>query len=386
MAKISKTRYYSYKIGKLSKGCQLCVNGFKSVLFITGLCSSHCYYCPISDQKRNKDVIYINEWHTDKIKDVIKEISLCSSKGIGITGGDPLVKIDRVCHFIKELKKRFGSKFHVHLYTPLDLVNKENLAKLYISGLDEIRFHPSLDKIDIKAWNKIRLAEQFNWDIGVEIPAIPGKSPIIRRLIVFLSSTRTKFFNINELEISDTNASDLLEKGFKPKDNVSYGVKGSERLAMRMLEYCKHKNVKFNVHYCTTTLKDKVQLAKRIMRRAKSVAKDFDKITKDGMLVRGAIYCKELFPSFGYNRKVENLSLTKRNKLLKKLKEVNMILINRFRLKSSDCYLDESRLRLLTSKSTVIKLSDFLKSIKLMPAIVEEYPTYDNLIVNLEFI
>src|SRR3989338_159987 len=202
----------------------------------------------------------------------------------------------------------------------------------------------------------------------------------------FLSSTKIKFLNINELEISDTNANSLLDKGFKPKDNTSYGVKGSEELAMKMLEYCKNKNAKFNVHYCTTTLKDRVQLAKRIMKRAKSVAQDFDKITKDGMLVRGAIYGKELFPSFGYNSKIKNLKLTQRNKLLEKLKNAERLLISKFHLRRADIYLDESRLRLLISRSDVIKLSDFLKGIKLKPAIVEEYPTYDSLIVDLEFL
>ncbi|MBU4501349.1 MAG: radical SAM protein, partial [Nanoarchaeota archaeon] len=175
-----KTKYHSYKSGSLAKGCQLCVKGRKSVLFVTGLCARHCYFCPISNQKRNKDVVYINEWPTKKVKDIIKEIELCSSKGVGITGGDPLIKIDRVTKLIKKLKKKFGKKFHIHLYTPLNLVNEKSLKKLNDAGLDEIRFHPDIDN-DFN-WDMINLSRKYKWDIGVEIPAIPKKEKQIKKL------------------------------------------------------------------------------------------------------------------------------------------------------------------------------------------------------------
>ena len=65
---MQKTPYHSYKIGTLSKGCQLCVKGSKLVLFLTGLCPRSCYYCPISDKKYKKDVTYADEWPTNNIK------------------------------------------------------------------------------------------------------------------------------------------------------------------------------------------------------------------------------------------------------------------------------------------------------------------------------
>ena len=81
MNKIIKTQYYSFRIRTLPKGCQLCVQGKKTVLFITGLCARHCDYCPISEQKKNKDVVYANEWPTKKIKDLFTEIELCGHNG-----------------------------------------------------------------------------------------------------------------------------------------------------------------------------------------------------------------------------------------------------------------------------------------------------------------
>lgn len=351
-----KTKYHSYNSGKLAKGCQLCVQGRKSVLFVTGLCARHCYFCPISDKKKNKDVVYINEWPTKKKKDILKEIDLCSSKGVGITGGDPLTKIGRTVKLIKVLKKKFGKKFHIHLYTPLNLVNEKSLKKLYKAGLDEIRFHPNLDN-DFN-WDMIFLAKKFDWSIGIEIPAIPGKEKETKKLIDFIKE-KIDFLNINELEISDTNSQDLVKMGFKPKDNISYGIKGSEQLALELLKYCKGK-IK-NVHYCTTKLKDSVQLRKRIMLRAKKVKKDYDIITEDGMLFRGAIFCKEL------------------KKIMKEL-------MKEYDIPKELIEFDKKNKRILTASWIVDELKKELKKKGLKIALVEEYPTYDRLEVMVDYL
>lgn len=383
MRKIKKTAYHSWLIGSLSRGCRLCVSGHKSVLFITGLCAAHCYYCPISDQKKNKDVIYINEWPTFDIKNIIEEIKLCSSKGVGITGGDPLVKIDRVCDFIKTLKKEFGKKFHIHLYTPLNLVSKSSLNCLYKAGLDEIRFHPSVVG-SRKEWSVIGLAKNFGWDIGVEIPVIPGKEGITKRLLSFLDKIGIDFLNLNELEVSDTNSNDLLSRGFVTKNKLSYGVKGSEELALRLLKYCESNNYYFNAHYCTAKLKDKVQLAKRIKNRARNVAQPFDKVNSQGMLIRGVIYSEQIFPGFDYNNRLNKITPTEKNKITAGLTKLKEFLINKHNIKH--IFLDKNKLRLLCSSTAIKNIADNVKRLGYKPAIVEEYPTYDSFIVYVDYL
>lgn len=351
-----KTNYYSYKLGTLAKGCQLCVQGRKSVLFATGLCAKHCYFCPISDKKRNKDVVYINEWPTKKKKDILKEIQLCSSKGVGITGGDPLVRVNRCVKLIKLLKKKFGKNFHIHLYTPLNLVNEKNLEKLCKAGLDEIRFHLDLDN-DF-SWDMMFLARKYGWDVGVEIPAIPGKEEKTRKLIDFIKG-QADFLNINELEISDTNAQNLVKMGFKPKNKISYAIKGSQELALKMLKYCKGK-IK-NVHYCTTKLKDRVQLRKRIMFRAKNVKKDYDLVTKDGMLFRGVIFCE------------------KPKRVMKKL-------MKEYDIPKNLIEFEKKNNRLLIASWILDELKKDLKKKGLDIALIEEYPTYDQLEVMVDYL
>lgn len=376
-----KTPFYSYRKGSLAKGCRMCVKGEKLVLFITGLCSCRCFYCPISDQKKDKDVRYANEMPVTNIHKIIKEAKLCSAKGAGITGGDPLLKLWDTCFSIRRLKKEFGKKFHIHLYTPLDKVSKKVLQKLYHAGLDEIRFHPVVWKK--RLWKNIEIAGRFGWDIGVEIPALPGYEKETKALLDFLDG-KIKFLNLNELEISDTNAQKLLKKNYVPKDSASYGVLGSEKLALMLLGYCKDKS--YSVHYCTTTLKDKVQMAKRIIRRAKNVSLSTDTVTKEGMLKRGVIYLPEFQPSFSYHKKLNNMKKTEKNKIILKLKKYKKIINNNLRLKKDEVAIDGDKLRLLTSQKLVRKNKDKIKGLGLVPALIEEYPTYDGLEIELDIL
>lgn len=373
---IKKTSYYSWRTGPLVKGCQLCVQGKKLVFFVTGLCSKHCYYCPISDQKKNKDVVYANEWPISGKRDIITEASLCNAKGAGITGGDPLIRLERTVKYIRMLKKRFGRKFHIHLYTPLNLVDEKKLHILFNSGLDEIRFHPDIN--NDYYWKKIELARKFRWKVGVEIPSIPGKKKQTLKLIDNIKH-KVDFLNINELEVSDTNANRLVEKGFFLKDRISYGIKGSERLALDLLRYCDTAGLR--AHYCTCTLKDKIQLAKRIKRRARHVAKAYDIVTGEGMLVRGAIY-GEIVPGFSYKKKIAAMNDKEKKKVLNRLESMRNKLRKQFRLPSELIEVDRKKLRILTGSWIVQQIAP---EIKYKCAVVKEYPTWDQLEIEVDF-
>ncbi|MFH1211094.1 MAG: radical SAM protein [archaeon] len=342
-----KTKYYSYKIGDLADGCKLCVQGRKMVLFVTGLCTRGCFYCPISDKKKDKDVVYANEWPIKDVKDMLAEAKLTEAYGAGFTGGDPLVKLDRSVYYIKLLKRKFGKKFHIHLYTSLDLVNDKTLEKLYKAGLDEIRFHPNL--YNDKLWSRISLARKFDWDVGVEIPVIPGAERQTRKLIDFIKG-KVDFLNLNELEYSDTNGNSMARFGFVCKDKVSYGIKGSDVLGMKLLKYCKGR-IK-NVHYCTAKLKDKVQLSNRIKLRAKNVKRPYDIITKEGMIYHGVVFTKDY------------ASVAK--------------FLEKFKVPNSLFAYDKEKKCVLVAPWVVLMLQDDLKK-RWKIALIEEYPTYDRL-------
>jgi len=367
-----KTKYHSYKINSLPKGCQYCVQGSKVVVFVTGLCPRSCFYCPLSEQKYKKDVVYADEWPVKNIKDIIQEARLIDAKGAGFTGGDPLAKLQRTLFILKKLKKNFGKKFHVHLYTSFNLITEKNLKKLHRAGLDEIRFHPDLFKK--KLWPKIKLAKKFKWDVGIEIPLIPDKKPHTNILIDYFKD-KVDFINLNELEIADSQHNQLTHLGYTPRDLYSSTVKGSAELGKYYIK--KLKNEKINVHFCTAKLKDKVQLANRLKRRAKNIRQPFDIVTKEGLLIRGSIYLPELKPSFDYFNKIKKLK--NKSKYIKKLKQFQKQL-------NFKTQIDRKKLRLLTSKTNAHHYRKQIRSLNLIPAVVEEYPTYDSLEVSVEFI
>ncbi len=382
MVKIKKTPYYSYLIGKLAEGCKLCVQGRKSVMYITGLCLRRCYYCPLSDDKRYKDVICINE---EKIKDtekgirtLLEEIKISKSKGVGITGGDPLLRLHRTVRYIRLFKKTFGKKFHIHLYTSLNLISAKILKKLYEAGLDEIRFH--LDLENKKLWPRLSMTKKYNWKVGVEIPAIPDKYERIIELVEFIKD-KVDFLNINELEYSDTNSQFLSQRKFYTKNFMSYAIKGSEKTAKKVLRYIEKKNIKLNTHYCTAKLKDAVQLQKRIELRSKSIKKEYDQRTADGMLIRGVIYLKGLEPGFSYKQRLKKANKTR---ALKKLETTLMKLKAKYNIPGKLMEIDTKLMRILTTPVIASRLKKEIKKMGCVPCIIEEHPTADNLIVTLQ--
>ncbi|MFW5747059.1 MAG: radical SAM protein, partial [Nanoarchaeota archaeon] len=88
---IKSTPYYSFAVGTLPKGCQLCVKGAKMVLYVTGICGNNCAYCPLS-QSRRADRMWADEWPIENYEEMARECELIGAEGCGITGGDPLVR------------------------------------------------------------------------------------------------------------------------------------------------------------------------------------------------------------------------------------------------------------------------------------------------------
>ncbi|MCK4757992.1 MAG: 4Fe-4S cluster-binding domain-containing protein [Thermoplasmata archaeon] len=278
--------------GKLPEGCVICEKGAKMVLLVTGQCTFNCFYCPLSEEKQGRKVVYADELLVKSSADIIFEANGISAGGTGITGGDPLDNIEETLEFIKLLKEEFGKGHHIHLYTATP--DKEKIKQLATVGLDEIRFHPSPG-----TWSKlsstgypgaIAAAKKVGMKTGLEIPALPDMKSKIMALIKSASEAGADFVNLNELEFSETNWRELKARGYVIKDDVSSAAKGSEKIARQLV---KETELPITIHYCSASFKDGTQLRRRIMRRAENLATPLEIITDDGTFIKGVVECDD---------------------------------------------------------------------------------------------
>jgi hypothetical protein len=345
MRKVKRTRAKSLLVGKLPEGCRLCIQGAKLVLFVTGLCDRGCYYCPLSERRRGGDVVYANERPVRSWNDILREAREMDALGTGLTGGSPTLRFKRVIKFAQKLKREFGRDHHVHLYC-CEHLTPQQLTELKRAGIDEIRFHGWAPELVFDAL-------QAGLDAGVELPAIPGTTRELIDLLKRLEEVGPCFMNLNELEFSETNARELMRRGFRIKAETSMAALGSEETAISVLKWASiHTDL--SVHYCPSSLKDSVQLKNRLLRKAKNIAKPHEEITEEGLLYKGILRA----PSG------ELAGLRKR-------------LIARYQLDPLDIHLDREKSRLEMNWRLAVKLSKLEPALDL--ALVEEYPTHDRL-------
>jgi pyruvate formate-lyase activating enzyme-like uncharacterized protein len=345
-----KKRFYT---GDLAQGCRLCERGAKLVLFVTGLCGSGCVFCPLSEKRRDRDVAWANEREVSDTADIIEEAERMNALGAGITGGDPLLKLERTLEYISLLKKRFGGEFHIHLYTGSP-VSKGDLLLLRNAGLDEIRFHlTGYENHDNEMiWKSIESSINQGLNTGIEIPAIPGTEEAIASIANRLKDMGGSFLNLNELEFSDTNLDSLERLGYVLKHELSYAASGSEETAKKAMKQVPD----FNIHFCSSSYKDGVQLKNRLLRTAHNIAKPYETVTSEGLLLKGAIELK--------SNDFEGL----RQRLMKS-----------YDIPEGLIAVDSEKARLETSAEITIFLHENHRAENLICSIIEEYPTADRL-------
>lgn len=245
------------------------------VLFVTGVCGFSCWYCPLSEERWQKDSVYANERPVQCDEDVLEEARAMDALGTGITGGDPVVRLERTLYYAALLKTEWPDH-HIHLYTASRL-DGDTLKRM--EGLiDEVRFH-LIDFSDISAVDR---ALKYQFEVGVEIPMIPSRVKETQGLIQRLKEIGVNFVNINELEYADRTIEEMRKRKFTLSSDSCIVEESREAAATLIKDEI--------VHYCSAHDKDSIQLRNRFIRRATNVRKPYEDI-EDGMLVKGVIVC-----------------------------------------------------------------------------------------------
>ena len=101
-----------------AEGCVQCQKGSKLVLFVTGKCHWGCDYCPLSDNRRESPDMFANERRCQDWSEVIEEARAMNATGTGITGGDPMLDMEKSLEAIKQLKSALVPRT-IFICTPL---------------------------------------------------------------------------------------------------------------------------------------------------------------------------------------------------------------------------------------------------------------------------
>ncbi|MHA1136845.1 MAG: radical SAM protein [Candidatus Thorarchaeota archaeon] len=361
--KIKELQGGSFLVGNLPKGCKLCAKGSKMVLFVTGLCDSSCYYCPLSEEKTGKDAVFADEMPVSNEQDIIYETDAIRGEGAGVSGGDPLCTLERTLDYIRLLKTKYGKDFHIHLYTSKTSVNRETLEQLKKAGLDEIRFHPQT-----KDWSGIEYALDVGLTVGLEVPAIPGQFEKLKQTAIRAEELGLSFLNMNELEASETNFENLKAQGMRLTDLASASIEGSAEVARDILDWATKNLSKLSVHFCSASYKDGVQMRNRLERRLEQTMREFESRDEDdSLLVLGII------------RAVHGSQLDEAY-----LQKIHQILLGQLGVPSDMMNIDTMRMRIEIAPWILDDIADTVKTSledlgPLEIGIAYEYPSWDRL-------
>ncbi len=359
--KITELECDSLLIGELPDGCRLCAKGSKMVLFVTGLCDSSCYYCPISQNKAGHDVVFADEMPVSDETDILFETNAIQGEGAGISGGDPLCKLERTLEYIQLLKREHGPNFHIHLYTSQTDISEVDLQRLKTAGLDEIRFHPQTSD-----WSGIQRAIQVGFVVGIEVPSLPGKHDDLIELTRRAEEMGVSFLNINELEASETNFDKLVSLGMRLTNMDGARIKGSASTARKVLEWSKDNLRNLSVHFCSARFKDSVQMRNRLERRLEQTIRELEeRDDSDPLLILGIV-------------RAPHGSLLSSSEL----ESIYQILETQFSVPINLLNLDEERKRIEIAPWVLEEIAETLRNT--ITNIVEigiafEYPTWDRL-------
>jgi len=307
---IHGTNFY---VGDISPSCKSCLDGRMLVIGVTELCHRGCHYCPNPEERADKS--YVGDHILKNDADLLRGAELIEASAACLTGGEPLLRLERTLRFITTLKKGLGDGFHLHLYTSLTDVSDDVLKRLCDTGLDEVRFHLH-ESVETAGLER---AVRLPWRVGVEIPCIPGPYGSVPQIVYAGKELDVRFVNLNEFHMAPSNYGRLCEMGFEPAEPLpseldggrvtaelrrallsdtrylsKVQVVGSSELAMKLLAEAQTWDDDAPwLHFCSSNSKFFVQKVNRDRRRAHAVAKPCDEITDTGMLLFGRIICKD---------------------------------------------------------------------------------------------
>lgn len=268
--------------GPLSPGCLICGTGGWECNFINGLCTRDCFFCPQErGMKTERDSNTLDGIAFKNSSEHIFYIKTFQIRGVGFSGGEPLLALERLLTHIAAIRREFGKSLYLWIYTNGDKLDRTALKKLRDAGLDEIRFNLSARKYDL---TPVELAKEYIPTISVEIPAIPEDFDLVKSLFRPMEQVGVDFLNLHQLHASEYNYKALRQRNYHFLHQPHIPVFESELCALKLLLFAHEHQVNLPINYCSTAYKNRFQEWDVRRRQGRVVLKGFEEITAAGYI------------------------------------------------------------------------------------------------------
>ena len=264
---------------RLSPGCRTCAAGGWSCLFINGRCNASCFYCPTSQDDTGDPLT--NGIPFASAEDYAEYVARFGFTGASISGGEPLLTLDRTLSYIDAVHRRCGDAVHLWMYTNGTLLTREIAGELRCAGLGEIRF-------DIGATNyslaKAQLAVGVIPTVTVEIPTVPEEEALLRDKLAEMASVGIQHLNLHQLRLTPHNSKHLASRPYTFMHGENVTVLESELSALRLVRHGLEQGIDLPVNYCSFPYKRRFQHAAARRRGIPFVQSDHEEVTSAGYL------------------------------------------------------------------------------------------------------
>ncbi|MBN2399005.1 MAG: radical SAM protein [Candidatus Aminicenantes bacterium] len=268
--------------GSLSRGCRICGEGFWSCMFINQLCSADCFFCP-QDRKVTKDDLPCTGHGMvfREMEDYVDFLAYAGYRGVGFSGGEPLLAFDKLLAYIKRIRERHGNDLYLWLYTNGDLVDQEKLITLRDHGLNEIRFNICADNYGLES---VKKAVGVIDTVTVEIPAIPEDFETVKKSMALMQELGVSHLNLHQLLVTMYNYRELKARNYTFLHQESISVLESELTALRLMKYAVENNITLPINYCNSFYKSQFQVKGNRERIASPVMEEREELTEAGYI------------------------------------------------------------------------------------------------------
>lgn len=263
----------------LSPGCRLCGQGSWSCLFISNLCNARCFFCPA--RQDNKDEPGTSTLTFTRPGDYADYLERFGFRGASISGGEPLLDVEKALSFVKAIKERLGGNIYLWLYTNGTRLTRDTAMRLADAGLDEMRFNIAATGYDLAP---LHLATGVIPHVTVEIPAIPEDIEMMQDKLFELDDTGVDFLNLHQIRCTGHNVGNLAGRGYTFLHGPQIGILESELTALRLMDYARQHAIGLGVNYCSLIFRHRFQARSSRMRWAPYMAKPFEEVTGAGLI------------------------------------------------------------------------------------------------------